>query len=219
MSISTENFIKGIYQISDEPKGKASTSRLAARLNISHAAVTDMAKKLSQKGWVMYQKYREVKLTPQGEKLALKVIRKHRLWESFLHKVLKLEAHEFHHEAEMLEHNTSEFLADKIDEFLGRPDFDPHGDPIPDANGVLPASAQINLLSAQEKKKYLIKRIQHTNQEVGLFFKTNQIQLNQGITVQSIFQTNQSVAILISGRQIVLNEFMACLIYLEEKSK
>jgi len=116
----------------------ATTSQMATDLSVSNAAISDMAKKLSKQGLVNYEKYKGMELTSKGEKIALKIIRRHRLWELFLMKVLGLGLSEIHDEAEKLEHYSSDFLIDKIDQFLNYPDFDPHGHPIPKKNGTLP---------------------------------------------------------------------------------
>ena len=144
MSVSTENFIKSIYLLKSDYGLKANSSNLSKQLNISHAAVTDMSRKLAIKGWIVYEKYKEITLTPDGEKMALNIIRRHRLWELFLSSVLNIPVTKVHQEAEILEHQTSDFLIDKIDEYLGKPNFDPHGDPIPDFEGKLPKNNNIS---------------------------------------------------------------------------
>ena len=131
MSVSTENFLKAIFHFQNEGL-EANSSRMAKKLGISNAAVTDMAKKLSRQKLIIYQKYKGLKLTEKGRTLAVSIIRRHRLWELFLHDVLGLSWAEVHDEAEMLEHQTSNFLIEKIDKYLGHPEFDPHGAPIPD---------------------------------------------------------------------------------------
>lgn len=130
-STSVENFLKSIFTLRHDEGEKSSTTNMAMRLGISGPAVTDMAKKLSVKGLVVYAPYKELELTPAGLSLAVKVIRRHRLWEMFLYRVLKMDLGEVHREAEILEHQTSDSLLEKIDDYLGRPKFDPHGDPIP----------------------------------------------------------------------------------------
>lgn len=131
MSVSVENFIKTIYHLNEHAEKDTKPGSIAHELKISNAATTDMARKLSLKNLIHYQKYKPILLTPKGQKLALSVIRKHRLWETFLFEKFNLSLVEIHREAELLEHQTSDFLADKIEEFLGRPTIDPHGTPIP----------------------------------------------------------------------------------------
>ena len=206
MSVSTEDFLKSIYQLKVDYGHKASSSNLAKRLGISHAAVTDMAKKLSSKGLIIYQKYKEISLTPEGKKLALRVVRRHRLWESFLSKVLDISAQEIHQEAEVLEHQSSEFLIDKIDEFLGHPEFDPHGDPIPDARGKLPPMNTILLQKGITGNEYTVSRIQFNTPEVHDFFTRNGIKLGGRIRVREIFKDDGSMSVEVNKKQIILNE-------------
>ena len=136
MSISIENFVKAIYLQEQRMGEDTRPGTLSKLLNITNAATTDMARNLSEKKLVNYTKYQKLSLTPEGKKLALNVLRKHRLWEAFLHKTLDLSLHEIHLEAEKLEHLTSDFLADRIDKYLNYPASDPHGDPIPCSEGI-----------------------------------------------------------------------------------
>lgn len=136
ISLSEENYLKAIYQESVN-KGTASTNSIALRINTKAASVTEMLHKLSDKKLIKYKPYQGVSLTEKGEKLALAVIRKHRLWEFFLVNNLNFKWDEVHEIAEQLEHIQSDKLIDKLASYLGDPKFDPHGDPIPDKNGNL----------------------------------------------------------------------------------
>ncbi len=140
-SESVENFVKAVYVLQSELAGtnddekRVSTNALKAALNISAPSVTDMAQRLVENGFVDYIKYRGVRLTAAGEALALNLIRRHRLIELYLVRELAYELHEVHDEAEILEHSVSERFIEAINSKLGEPEFDPHGDPIPDADG------------------------------------------------------------------------------------
>lgn len=149
-TVSIENYLKTILNQRMTMGNGATTSQMATDLSVSNAAVSDMAKKLSRQGLVNYEKYKGMELTSKGEKIALKIIRRHRLWELFLIKVLGLGLSEVHDEAEKLEHFSSDFLIDKIDQFLNFPDFDPHGHPIPKKNGALPKLPNLIKLSDAE---------------------------------------------------------------------
>lgn len=149
-TVSIENYLKTILNQRITMGNGATTSQMATDLSVSNAAVSDMAKKLSRQGLVNYEKYKGMELTSKGEKIALKIIRRHRLWELFLIKVLGLDLSEVHDEAEKLEHFSSDFLIDKIDQFLNFPDFDPHGHPIPKKNGALPKLPNLIKLSDAE---------------------------------------------------------------------
>jgi len=153
-STSEENYIKAIYHLQRE--GSVTTNELAAELQTRPASVTDMMKKLRTKKLVHYEAYRGFRLTPEGRKLALIIIRRHRLWEFFLAEKLKFSWDEVHAVAEDLEHVSSKKLIDKLDEFLGFPRYDPHGDPIPDASGKIETSKQVCLSDLPLNKTALV---------------------------------------------------------------
>ncbi|WP_299252154.1 metal-dependent transcriptional regulator [uncultured Cytophaga sp.] len=130
-----ENYIKTIYHLSGDTNKDVSTNGISDVLKTKPASVTDMLKKLSDKSYLNYIKYQGVTLTKKGKQEALQIIRKHRLWEVFLVEKLKFHWDEVHEIAEQLEHIQSNVLIDRLDEFLGNPSVDPHGDPIPDQKG------------------------------------------------------------------------------------
>jgi len=136
LSLTEENYIKIIYTLvaQNEEKG-ASTNDIAELSQTKPSSVTDMLKKLSEKQLISYRKYKSVSLTVEGSLQALRIIRKHRLWEVFLHETLQFSWDKVHEVAEQLEHIQSAELIEKLDAFLGFPGFDPHGDPIPNAKG------------------------------------------------------------------------------------
>jgi len=135
LSLTEENYIKAIFQIGTTPESNVSTNALADNLQTKPATVSDMIKKLSHKKLIFYEKYKGVTLSASGSKEALKIIRKHRLWEVFLVSHLNFKWDQVHEIAEQLEHIKSSELVNRLDDFLGNPTIDPHGDPIPDANG------------------------------------------------------------------------------------
>ncbi|MBB6610089.1 metal-dependent transcriptional regulator [Pontibacter sp. Tf4] len=141
-SFTEENYIKAIYKLSGNGRDGVNTNAIADALDTRAASVTDMLRKLSTKGLVDYVKYKGVSLTEAGERIALQVIRKHRLWEVFLVEKLRFNWDEVHEVAEELEHVSSELLTRRLDEFLGYPQFDPHGDPIPSESGELKLKPQ-----------------------------------------------------------------------------
>lgn len=135
-SLTVENYVKTIYQLSPSDGGSpASTGKLASSLGVSPGTVTSMLKTLSERGLATYAPYEGARLTAAGDALALKVMRRHRLIELFLVKTLDLSWDEVHEEAEHMEHAVSDLLVDRIDAYLGYPEVDPHGDPIPRADG------------------------------------------------------------------------------------
>ena len=145
LSLAEENYLKAIYHIQFKTKRSVSTNQLAKAMQTKPASVTDMIKKLAEKTLLDYQKYQGVNLTAGGKQHALMIVRRHRLWEVFLSQKLNFAWDEVHEVAEELEHIQSEKLINRLDEFLGFPEFDPHGDPIPDANGQLVVKPKVLL--------------------------------------------------------------------------
>lgn len=139
-SLTIENYVKAIYQLSAGERGQAATGKLAEALRVSPGTVTSMLKTLSESGLAEYVPYEGARLTDAGRTLALRVLRRHRLIELFLVRTLQLSWDEVHEEAENMEHAVSDLLVDRIDAFLNYPATDPHGDPIPKADGTVAGS-------------------------------------------------------------------------------
>jgi DtxR family transcriptional regulator, Mn-dependent transcriptional regulator len=144
-TFTEENYLKTIFSLSTNTHEWVSTNALADSTQTRAASVSDMIKRLAEKNLIHYQKYKGVKLTQEGERVALGVIRKHRLWEVFLVEKLHFSWDEVHPIAEELEHIRSENLIEKLNNFLGNPQFDPHGDPIPNADGSMPQFRYLQL--------------------------------------------------------------------------
>lgn len=140
LSYTEENYLKALLKLSfqNEDKPEAGTNEMAAYLGVKPATATDMLKKLKDKELVTYKKYGKILLTESGRKSGIAILRKHRLWETFLYEKLDFSWDEVHEVAEQLEHIQSAKLVNKLEEFLNFPEFDPHGDPIPKANGEIP---------------------------------------------------------------------------------
>ncbi|MCE3283018.1 MAG: metal-dependent transcriptional regulator [Chitinophagaceae bacterium] len=177
-SIAEENYIKAIYHL-QQADGNVTTNELAAELNTKAASVTDMLKKLKTKKLLNYEKYQGFRLSAEGRKIALGIVRKHRLWEYFLVEKLQFGWDEVHAVAEELEHITSKKLIDKLDAFLDYPKFDPHGDPIPDSSGRMAAQKHINLIdlplnepaeivSVGSQSTELLELLRHKNLSMGV---------------------------------------------------
>lgn len=145
LSFTEENYIKAIYKLSEAGDGSVSTNAIAEAMQTKAASVTDMLRRLNEKDIINYVKYRGVTLTDLGRKTALQLVRKHRLWEVFLVDKLKFNWDEVHEVAEELEHITSELMIRRLDEFLGYPKYDPHGDPIPTEDGHMVIKQQVLL--------------------------------------------------------------------------
>ena len=208
-SITTEDYLKIIYNETKEFGRAITTSRLAERLKISNAAISDMAKKLAQQGLVSYTKYKGMELTRKGEKIALNVIRRHRLWEAFLLKSLGLSLSEVHHIAENLEHHSPDILIEKIDEYLGFPSFDPHGHPIPKHNGEMPKiNGVIALSKADVGGKYKVAIIDDASKELMNFFEKIGIILHKTIKVKEKLSFDNSVTVEVDKKDFTLSEKM-----------
>lgn len=147
LSQAVEDYLKTIYKLQDE--GAVSTTDIARALDVSSASVTNMVKRLAEMKMVAYQSYKGVRLTEAGEKIALEIIRHHRLLETYLKEVLGYSWDQMHKEAEQLEHHISEEFEEKIDELLGFPTHDPHGHPIPTRDLQIVESATIPLTQAE----------------------------------------------------------------------
>ena len=146
MTLAEENYLKTIFHLERKLKSEVSTNALAERMQTRASSVTDMMQKLADKKMLVYKKYKGVQLTEKGKKAAAYVVRKHRLWEVFLVDKLNFHWDEVHEIAEQMEHINSVELIKRLDAFLGHPDFDPHGDPIPDKDGNI-KKAEKRLLS------------------------------------------------------------------------
>lgn len=202
-SFTEENYLKAIYKIAESGDGYITTNDIARKLNTTPASVTDMLKKLSKKKLIRYKKYQGLSMTEAGKRIALSVIRKHRLWEMFLVKVLKFKWDEVHEMAEQLEHVRSEKLIQHIDKVLRFPKFDPHGDPIPDTHGKFISSKEksFQLSEAKQNSTYVISGvIDHSNSFLQLLDKSRII-LGSKIKVKDVQPYDKSLAILLNGKK------------------
>jgi len=153
ITLAEENYLKAILSISLNEDGKASTNVIAKEIGTSAASVSDMLKKLQDKKLIKYEKYKGVELSKTGKSKAINILRKHRLWETFLVNNLGFNWGEVHDVAEQLEHIKSAELIDRLDTFLEYPRFDPHGEPIPTKDGNIPKSNTIPLNELQAGTK------------------------------------------------------------------
>ncbi|PSP57212.1 DtxR family transcriptional regulator [Halobacteriales archaeon QH_7_66_36] len=166
LSAVMEDYIKAIYAIGDDTGERVSTSDLAEYLDVTPPTVSSMIKKLADRGLVDREEYKGVRLTEEGEVVALEILRHHRLLESFLTEALDYDWADVHEEADRLEHHVSAELTDRIAETLGNPNADPHGDPIPTRELELPeAEETTNLAAAAEGDRLVVRRIRHQDDE------------------------------------------------------
>lgn len=213
-SISVENYLKNIYELEASEK-RVTTSIIADKLKIAPASVTDMVKKLSSKGFLSHVPYKGVEVTEKGKRSALKIIRKHRLWEMFLVEVLHFSWDKIHDEAEAFEHIMSERMEQKIDEVLGHPVVDPHGDPIPNKKGIIRHIEYNPLTRVEEGTVVRVVRVNDAHPElleyiskIGLFLKTK-------MTVLQRIKFDNSFVVKIGSRKQFLSERMAESIFVQ----
>jgi len=220
-SASKENYIKAIFHLQQEDES-VTTNALAEALQTKPASVTDMLKKLKTQKLLQYEKYRGVKLTPEGKKLAVQIIRKHRLWEYFLVEKLQFGWEEVHDIAEELEHISSKKLIDRLDEFLDFPKADPHGDPIPDVNGKIPSMQQSAISDLPVNSSGIVNGISDQSAEMLELLKHKNIQLGTRLDIKKKFDVDGSVEIKIRNQQPVnISEHVAknVLIAYDKKSR
>ena len=191
---SEENYIKRIYHLQQDT-GLVNTNSLAAEMQTRAASVTDMLKKLKGKKLLQYEKYKGFKLNEAGKKAALDVVRKHRLWEYFLVEHLKFDWDKIHPIAEELEHISSDELVQRLDNFLGNPLFDPHGDPIPDKNGKITIIKQQSLTAISFKKNVTVSSVRNQTEQMLDMLKHYNIALGTQLMVNKRFEFDGSLEI------------------------
>ncbi|PID92882.1 MAG: Fur family transcriptional regulator [Bacteroidetes bacterium] len=215
VSTSVEDFLKILYQLERNPSADVKSKAMADLLGISNAAITDMAKKLEKKGLVNYEKYKQLSLTDEGERIAVTLIRKHRLWETLLHRLFDLDMREIHVEAEDLEHATSDLLAERISAYLGHPQYDPHGDPIPDSDGNIAHEEGVLLLSHVPKGRYEVVRIASSDHDFFQFCKDHHITLSARVEIVHHYEKMEAISMEVEGKSIVLPRAFANQVYVK----
>ena len=192
---SEENYLKTIFSVFMQTQNNVSTNDIANLLDTSPASVTEMIKKLQDKNLVIYEKYNGVRLSNEGETKAIAIIRKHRLWETFLVRKLDFSWSEVHDVAEQLEHIKSEKLIDKLDQLLNYPKFDPHGDPIPSKNGVLNYQERISIFEMGLNEEGIIMGVSLDNKDFLDYLTKLKISIGTRIKVIEIIKFDQSMKI------------------------
>lgn len=215
-NISQEDYLTAIYRNLDEA-GEIKPNLLAEKLEISNAAVTDMLRKLSRDGFVNYKKYKSIKLTSEGESYAKNMLRRHRIWEVFLHQSLGMSWDKVHEEAEKLEHSSSDELINLLEEFLDYPEFDPHGYPIPDKNGKIKKSKSvIPLTELNENDSAKVIRVNDDVKNLLSYITKIGISLGKEITIKDKLEYDGSILIRINGNDINLSNKVASNIFVEK---
>ena len=212
-NISKEDYLSTIYRHRNNEGGIKAT-QLAEQLEISNAAVTDMMKKLSKDGLVNYTRYKGIKLTGQGESYARNMVRRHRIWELFLQRIVGMPWDKVHDEAEHLEHSSSDELINRLEEMLDYPQFDPHGDPIPDKNGILPKQKKMIPLSMIETGELVeVVRVNDFDHSFLNYLSEIGLELNKKLLVKNILNFDKSMLISIDKSEVNISNTIAANIF------
>jgi len=198
-SASKENYLKAIYHLQNE-QSIVTTNELAAALQAKPASITDMLKKLKTEKLLIYERYKGFKLNHEGKKVAVQIIRKHRLWEYFLVKKLQFGWDEVHEMAEELEHLTSKKLVDRLDAFLDFPETDPHGDPIPDSNGKFSHQRLVSLLDFPVNKSAKVSGVASQTSEMLELLQHKNIRIGTKLEVKKKFPFDNSLELKIRNQ-------------------
>lgn len=209
MTFSEENYLKAIYHLTASLETEVSTNAIAEMMETKASSVTDMLKKLSEKDLVNYKKYQGVSLTENGKLSAKMIVRKHRLWEVFLVEKLNFSWDEVHDIAEQLEHIKSEQLINRLDDFLGNPTEDPHGDPIPDAKGRIIKIEKYLLSELTENQIGVCVGVKDTSSEFLKYLDKQEIALGSRIEFLSKESFDLSVKIKIDARELSISNKIA----------
>ncbi|MEP0005786.1 MAG: metal-dependent transcriptional regulator [Balneola sp.] len=216
LSQSVEDYLKAIYLL--EIDGVvATTNNIAESLSVSSASVTNMFKKLAKLQLINHKSYRGAELTEAGEKIALEVIRHHRLLELYLKEMMGYSWDQVHDEAEKLEHHISEQFEDKIAELLNDPTHDPHGDPIPSKEGVVPEMASLAITDADENESYIIGRVRDQDPELLRFLEKSGIIPGVKVTILEKTPFDGPVKIKLEDKETTIGNSVAKDVFLVEK--
>ncbi len=205
-SNTKENYLKAIYSLEENGK-KISLSALSKRIDVSIPTVNNMVKRLEQEGWVHYEKYKPILLTPKGREIAGRIVRKHRLAEMFLVQKMNLGWELVHDIAEDLEHINSEIFFDRIDEMLDYPKIDPHGTPIPDKEGKITPHNYKNLSEMKEGDQVVLRALNHENTDFLIYLNKKDIGLNTKLKVEAKEPFDESMEVSYKNfRNVVLTK-------------
>lgn len=205
-SLTVENYVKAIYQLAQKTQDSAvATGQISSALNVLPGTVTSMLKTLDESHLATYTPYEGVRLTPAGRALALRVLRRHRLIEQFLVQTLNLTWDEVHDEAEHMEHAVSDWLVDRIDDYLEHPTTDPHGDPIPSADGRVAAASDQSLAEWSAGRRFRLARVMDQSPEFLRFLSQVGLEIgSEGVLVSSEPERD-CVTILVAGENCKLS--------------
>ena len=215
ISLTEENYLKAIFHLITA-ENTVTINELSKFLNVKMPSVNNMMKKFMDKGWVVYESYKPLKVTDSGKKQAALVVRKHRLTEMFLVEKMNFGWENVHEIAEQLEHIHSETFFDKMDELLNYPKYDPHGEPIPDKDGNIIAQDLKKLSNCEVKDQVVFAAVTLTDEGFLSFLNDKNLELGQKIEVLEIEKFDQSMLIKISGKELVLSKIVSEKILVKE---
>ena len=216
-NISKEDYLRIIFKHKND-KDEIKPNLIAEKLSISNAAVTDMIKKLSREGYIEYERYKGIRLTAAGEVYARNMVRRHRIWEMFLNQVVGIPWDKVHEEANHLEHSSSDELINKLEEMIGFPEYDPHGDPIPSKEGKMPSTKNhipLSLLNAGESA--IVVRVSDFDEKFLIYISGLGIKLNETIKLKEKRSFDKSMLIIIKGKSWNISEKLADNVFVEKK--
>lgn len=214
-TLAEENYLKTIFHLEQEYNKEVSTNAIAEEMKTKASSATDMVQKLADKGLLEYKKYKGARLSKEGTSVALRIVRKHRLWEVFLVEKLNFQWDEVHHIAEQLEHIQSEELTNRLDKFLEYPDYDPHGDPIPDKNGNIKSEQKRLLSELQKGNKGQLVGVRETSTEFLQFLDKRNIAIGSSITVLGREFFDGSMVIQVKREQFFISKKIADNLYIQ----
>ena len=214
-SLAEENYIKTIFHLEMEHEGGVSTNAIADKMDTKPSSVTDMVQKLAEKKVLSYKKYKGTQLTESGKNIATFVIRKHRLWEVFLVEKLNFHWDEVHEIAEQLEHVKSDELITRLDKFLDFPDFDPHGDPIPDKDGKIKPTEKKLLSELDKNQRGICVGVKESSSEFLQYLDKRKIGIGSKIKVLGKEFFDGSMMIQVGRNQLFISKIIADNIFLK----
>ena len=215
MTYSEENYLKTIYHLTSMTEEAISTNAIAEKMDTKASSVTDMLKKLAEKDLLNYIKYQGVSLTENGKLAAKMIVRKHRLWETFLVEKLAFSWDEVHDIAEQLEHIKSEKLINKLDDFLGNPTEDPHGDPIPDADGRIVKIEKRLLSELEDNQSGICVGVKDTSSDFLKYLDKQEIALGSEIAILEKETFDNSFKIRVGNKEIMISNKIASNLYIQ----
>ena len=214
MSLTEENYLKALIYLSSlapdiKEKKEVGTNELASYLKLKSSTVNEMLKRLKEKRLIHQEKYKKISLTNSGERTGIKIVRKHRLWETFLFTKLDFDWIEIHEVAEQLEHIRSEKLIEKIDSILGYPNYDPHGAPIPDKHGKIPHRITKSLFNVEKGRKCMVLEVRDTSRSFLNYLEELGISIKTEIAIVGKIAYDNSIKIKIKNEQYSISRKVA----------